>query len=346
MKRHTLLQISSFSVIRRENNNWILEQMLSGFRIIIRKHSVLKLLFSFTKPINPKELIEEQPLVLQHSLERLIDLLCKKKVLVSPEKHHSQKSKSIDFWQFHDLVFHTQSRQGLHFSPLGATYRFGHSPNPEGHHRKRKWKGKKISFPKIDLCKEEFGFNFYELLEERKTSYVASSLTQKDLGSFLTHSLRSKTPQSDYLKKLYPSGGGMHSIETYLAIYNFSDLEPGLYYYDCNKHGLTLIPEQETLADSILRNAQEGMGKNIVPSAIMIFTSRFERVFWKYESIGYRLILIELGAIFQTLYLAAASLGLSVCALGRGNSSEFSESLNLDYFKETSIGEFIINGKI
>jgi oxazoline/thiazoline dehydrogenase len=96
----------------------------------------------------------------------------------------------------------------------------------------------------------------------------------------------------------------------------------------------------------MLKNAQSAMGISETPAAIMVFSSRFERVFWKYESLGYRLILIELGSIFQTLHLVAAELDLSVCAIGRGDSSEFSASLGLNYFQETSIGEFVINGKL
>ena len=104
------------------------------------------------------------------------------------------------------------------------------------------------------------------------------------------------------------------------------------------------ISNQQTLLDSILKNAQTAMGRDDLPAAVLVFSSRFGRVFQKYESLGYRLILIELGAIFQTLYLLAAELNLSVCGLGAGNSTEFSACLNLDYFKETSIGEFVING--
>jgi oxazoline/thiazoline dehydrogenase len=342
MRELELLQLSRYAVVRREGDCLILEQPVSGFSVPIRKPAILQLLFNFVQPTDPHKLLENQNPSSQPVLSKLIDFLRGKSVLVAPEKNHT----ASDLWQFHDLYFHTQSRRGSNLSALGATYRFGTTHNPENHLRGKMWSGEKINLPETALNNENGKSNtLSEVLEKRITSYYASGLKLNVLSSLLAKSLRIKNVGGDSLvKKYYPSGGSLHSIETYLAIYNCDDLSGGFYYYDALKHSLTGISNQQTLLDSILKNAQAAMGRDDLPAAVLVFSSRFGRVFQKYESLGYRLILIELGAIFQTLYLLAAELNLSVCALGAGNSNEFSASLNLDYFKETSIGEFVING--
>jgi SagB-type dehydrogenase family enzyme len=350
MENSQLLQLSDYVILRNGKDCMILEQPVSGFSVPIRKPAILQLLFNFIKPANPAEYLNKQNPSVQIELNKLITFLREKSVLVEPQNDDSASLKPSDFWQFHDLYFHTQSRRGSNINKLGATYRFGDDGNTEGHLRQKKWNGKKIDLPQNPLNVEnKEPVTLSEALEKRMTSYRSSALNLDVLSGFLGKSLRVKKIEKDdsnhsYVKKFYPSGGSLHSIEAYLAIYNCDGLANGFYYYDASEHTLTEIPDKHKLLDSILKNAQAAMGRDDSPAAVCVFSSRFERVFWKYESLGYRLILLELGAIFQTLYLLAAGLNLSVCALGSGNSNEFSEYLNLDYFAETSIGEFVING--
>ena len=349
MKKAKLLQLSRHAVLRRKGDCLILEQPVSGFSVPVRKPAILQLLFSFVNPANPDEIIEKQNPSAQTVLSKLIPFLLEKDVLVEVENHANSQTPA-DLWQFHDLYFHTQSRSGSNLAELGATYRFGNDHGPEHHLRRKMWSGKKIILPDVAVQdRNENSISFSDVLDKRMSSYHFSALNLKVLSSLLAKSLKVKkingdSPEQASLKKFYPSGGSLHSIETYLAVYNCTGLSNGFYYYDALEHSLIRIPNKKKLLDSVLKNARAAMGKNDLPSAVLIFSSRFERVFWKYESLGYRLILIELGTIFQTLYLLAADLNLSVCAIGRGNSTEFSENLNLDYFKETSIGEFVING--
>lgn len=346
MREVELLQLSRYAVVRREGDFLILEQPVSGFSVPIRKPEILQLLFSFVQPTDPHKLLENQNPSSKSVLSKLIDFLREKSVLVAAEKVRTTDHAASDLWQFHDLYFHTQSRRGSNLAALGATYRFGSNHSPENHRRDKMWIGEKINLPETGSNNGNGKSNtLSEALEKRTTSYYPSALKLNALNSLLAKSLRIKKVGGDSLvKKYYPSGGSLHSIETYLAIYNCDDLSSGFYYYDALKHSLVGISNQQTLLDSILKNAQTAMGRDDLPAAVLVFSSRFGRVFRKYESLGYRLILIELGAIFQTLYLLAAELNLSVCGLGAGNSTEFSASLNLDYFKETSIGEFVING--
>jgi SagB-type dehydrogenase family enzyme len=68
-------------------------------------------------------------------------------------------------------------------------------------------------------------------------------------------------------------------------------------------------------------------------------------VSWKYQSVAYALILKEVGALYQTMYLVATAMNLAPCALGGGNSDLFAKAINTNYYAETSVGEFILGSK-
>jgi SagB-type dehydrogenase family enzyme len=64
----------------------------------------------------------------------------------------------------------------------------------------------------------------------------------------------------------------------------------------------------------------------------------------KYQSLSYHVVLQEVGALYQTIYLVAETLGLAVSALGAGNSDRFAKSFDTDFFAESSVGEMIVGG--
>jgi len=68
-------------------------------------------------------------------------------------------------------------------------------------------------------------------------------------------------------------------------------------------------------------------------------------VSWKYESIAYATILKDVGVLYQTMYLVATAMGLGPCALGCGDSDVFARLIGTDYLEETSVGEFMLNGR-
>jgi SagB-type dehydrogenase family enzyme len=82
-----------------------------------------------------------------------------------------------------------------------------------------------------------------------------------------------------------------------------------------------------------------------LPQILINITARFQRVTWKYQSIAYAVMLKNVGVLFQTMYLVATAMNLAPCAIGTGDSDKFAEILNLDYYAETSIGEFIIGAR-
>jgi SagB-type dehydrogenase family enzyme len=82
-----------------------------------------------------------------------------------------------------------------------------------------------------------------------------------------------------------------------------------------------------------------------VPQVLITITARFQRLSWKYQSIAYSVLLKDVGALYQTMYLVATAMDLAPCALGGGNSDLFAVAAGLDYYSETSVGEFLLGSK-
>jgi len=134
----------------------------------------------------------------------------------------------------------------------------------------------------------------------------------------------------------------MHPIEIYPLINECDGIAPGLYHYDPLDHGLCLISGPTRHTESLLDQACMASNLQHEPGILFVMTARFQRTAWKYESMAYSLILKDLGALYQTLYLVATAMGLAPCALGAGDSDLFSRASGINYYTEASIGEFLL----
>jgi SagB-type dehydrogenase family enzyme len=68
-------------------------------------------------------------------------------------------------------------------------------------------------------------------------------------------------------------------------------------------------------------------------------------VAWKYESIAYELVLKDVGVALQTMYLAATAMGLAPCAIGTGDSDLFAQASGIDFYEESTVGEFALGSR-
>ena len=68
--------------------------------------------------------------------------------------------------------------------------------------------------------------------------------------------------------------------------------------------------------DAMLAGAAFAMDTPATAQVLITIAGRFGRVSWKYSSLAYSLVLKNVGALIQTLYLMATDLGLGGCAIG------------------------------
>lgn len=130
--------------------------------------------------------------------------------------------------------------------------------------------------------------------------------------------------------KPVPAGGSIHEIDTYLLVNRCTDVEPGLWRYDCVGHRLELVEPQGTAVGRFSREARDLYRSEQDPPVVVILAARFDRINFKYQTIGYSLALKHAGVVTEAMYLAATALGLGVCGLGGGLMAVFADATGLD----------------
>jgi SagB-type dehydrogenase family enzyme len=145
-----------------------------------------------------------------------------------------------------------------------------------------------------------------------------------------------------YTSRPYPSGGSSYPLELYLAVNKCAGLDRGFYFYDAGEHALVPIGVRASELEALLKSAAFAMGETGAPQILITIAARFGRVSWKYSSIAYSLILKDVGALTQTLYLMATAMGLGGCAIGSINIDLFARMTGIDFYVEGPVGQFAI----
>lgn len=256
-------------------------------------------------------------------------------------------------WSFHDLLFHAHSRPGRSDDLFGAYFL----------HRDRIAAPPALpptrTGPAIDLPAPRFEdvadreHSLTEVIESRSSvrAYDDEPVTVTQLGHLLYRSARARgiVPVRslgcyDGVDRPYPTGGLAGDLEVYLSVARCTGLPPGIYHYDSAAHQLRLVNEAAA-AEPLLAAARMATGGAIEPQVLLTVTSRFARTAWKYEAIAYALTLKHVGALLQTVYLVATSMGLAPCALGSGDADQAARAFGLDWLVESSVGELAIGSR-
>ena len=133
-----------------------------------------------------------------------------------------------------------------------------------------------------------------------------------------------------------PSGGGLAALELYPMVHRCAGLEPGLYHYEADTHRLRRLAEVLDELAGALADAADP------PQVTLLVFLRHARIAWKYERIAYQLALIDLGVLYQTLWLAATAMGLGGYPLGSVDADRFADAVGLDPLEETGLGAFLL----
>jgi putative peptide maturation dehydrogenase len=184
-----------------------------------------------------------------------------------------------------------------------------------------------------------------ELLDQRVTCRNfdrsrAVSLQQFSAVLFRAYGARAVhdyAPGVQLLKKGVPSAGGLHATEAYLLVQHVDGVEPGLYHYHPVAHALELIRSMtsEETAD-LARRFVAAQAWFVDAHVLVIPTSRFVRTFWKYRNHAkaYRALILDVGHLSQTMYLAATELGLAAFITAAVNEIDIEQALQLDPLDE------------
>jgi oxazoline/thiazoline dehydrogenase len=342
--------LSRFAYCHQNNEQFVLESPLSRAKVVLKDWRSAAIINLLAQPQDCHAL-NAIPGISTDTAQLFLSLLFSSKMLSEIDEEGKileEKNKTLSQWEFHDLLFHSRSRSGRHSNPVGKTYRFLDKIKPLPAIKNTGTK-EVIELYKPDLQQLlETDAPLTQILEQRKSERIHGDkpISDKQLGKFLYRCARVKTiaPREhiECSDRPYPSGGASYELELYIAVNLCENLPSGLYHYCPQTHQLEKISDRNSYVEALLKNAQKATGGSCLPQILIVFTARFARVSWTYESIAYSLILKHVGVLSQTMYLVATAMGLAPCALGSGNSDLFAVAAGIDYYTESSVGEFIL----
>jgi SagB-type dehydrogenase family enzyme len=181
---------------------------------------------------------------------------------------------------------------------------------------------------------------FPAVLKARRTwrRFSRTPITKSELATLLglTSGIQRwvESKPRDLALKTSPSGGARHSIETYVVIRDVAGLKPGIYHYAPDRHALEKI--RGPVPAKRIRDYLPNSGYFAGASAIVFFTTVFERILWRYRyARAYRAALVEAGHLCQTFCLTATWLGLAPFCLMALADSLIEHDLGIDGIRES-----------
>jgi putative peptide maturation dehydrogenase len=137
----------------------------------------------------------------------------------------------------------------------------------------------------------------------------------------------------DVMKRTSPSGGAMHPTEAWLLVQRVEGIAPGLYHYRPMDHALQPMPWSGTAAElnALARLAVAGQQYFADAHVLVALAPRFIRNFWKYRNHAkaYRVCILDVGHLSQTLLLAAAEQGLGAFVTAAINEVDIERAFGL-----------------
>ncbi len=170
----------------------------------------------------------------------------------------------------------------------------------------------------------------------------ARALTQEQLSAVLYRAYGARVvhdyaPGVQLLKKGVPSAGALHPTEAYLLVQHVDGVDPGLYHYHPVDHALEPIRAMDAEeAASTARRFVAAQGYFVDAHVMVMPTTRFRRTFWKYRNHAkaYRAVILDVGHLSQTTYLAATELGLGAFITAAINEVDIEHAFGLDPLEE------------
>ena len=348
------LVLSRFAYLRRRGGEMVLESPRAGALFKICDPEIATAIAILSTPRQIKELRRQEGFPGVKLLALLLDCQILFKAAAAGESglRLAEGDHSLVVWDFHDLLFHARSTEGRHANPLGGTYPHVGviSPLPAV---RPSWPGKTIDLSKVSAAFPEAMSPVAKLLRERHSTRSFDDqrpITLAELAQFLDGTARVLS-RSDvkldlddggHAARPYPSAGAAYGLELYLAVNHCEGLARGFYHYDAGAHALTSIGVPTNELEALLAGAVSAMGAPAAPQILITIAARFGRISWKYSSIAYALILKDVGALTQTLYLMATDMGLGGCAIGIANIDLFAKMTGVEFHVEGPVGQFAI----
>jgi SagB-type dehydrogenase family enzyme len=361
------IRLSTFAELRTDGNAYCIESPLALHRILLHRAEAMMLIASLASPITPAALATSVPLTGQLTAAAL-DYLAAAGMVVqarSPSGSLPVFAEDTDpalvGWSPIDMMFHTRSTLGRHDHNFGITYPTGETVPAEPVVKPQANQYIELHRPRWeDLCESDPPLT--AAIEGRRSMrrHGVRPITVTDLGDLMYRTARvrslitseadgqrvSADPGAGYelSDRPYPSGGACYEIEFYITVGNCDGLAPGVYHYDPLGHRLEPLGEDRRAVDELLSCAGVAAAMDRPPPVLISMTVRFRRLSWKYEGLAYRMVLMHVGVLIQSLYLVCTAMRLAPCALGLVSIEAAARAFGTDWRVEPCVGQFIVGG--
>ncbi|MCP4672720.1 MAG: SagB/ThcOx family dehydrogenase [Desulfobacula sp.] len=167
--------------------------------------------------------------------------------------------------------------------------------------------------------------------------YLNHSLSLEELAYLLwcTQGMRKKEFNGHAYRNV-PSAGCRHALETYLAVFNVDNLDPGVYRYLPLSHQLVFEFKDDMLSEKMIIASlgQPYPGKSAVTFIWAAIPYRME---WRYGLAAHKVIALDAGHVCQNLYLACEAIDAGTCAIAAYDQEELDELMGLDGDEEFAV---------
>jgi SagB-type dehydrogenase family enzyme len=355
--------LSRFAWTYRRGRALVLESPLSGGRVVLHDPRAAAFVHVLSRPAAPEELDGRVAGLPAEAVGTLLGLFVHAGMAcaVGAEGTTAEDADpALCCWEFHDLLFHTRSREGRHDSPIGGTYpQAGRLPPPPALPpiSATDW----IDLYRPDLEQPQRQDPPFARVQEQRRSirhYAAEPIGVRQLGEFLYRVARVRdrrvlevpTPAGpvpmDFASRPYPAGGALYELDVHAVVHSCRGLDSGLYSYDPLGHRLGRRAGRTAEVEGLLFLAAQSAGMAAEGlQVLLVLSARMPRLAWKYAGLAYALVLKHVGVLFQTMYLAATAMGLAPCALGCGDSDLFARAAGVNAHAETAVGEFLLGSR-
>lgn len=169
-------------------------------------------------------------------------------------------------------------------------------------------------------------------------------------------------PGFDVYKRTSPSGGSLHPTDCWLVVQRVEGIAPGLYRYRIDSHSLepvvpAVAPLQPgdagttSLGDAaprawttdelraFARIAVAGQDFFADAAVLCVLAPRFRRNFWKYRNHAkaYRVCVLDVGHLSQTLQLCATQAGLGPFVTGAINEVDLERAFGMTGYAQSPL---------
>lgn len=352
------VSLSRFAYQRSHEGSMVLESPLSKFRVKLLDWRASAILAQIAQPQSLPQVTPPQ--IGAETAYQFLSLLWATGFL-----NLEAETPALKLWEFHNMLFHSRCRQGRHNYPTGdiASSLDVWDDFPVV---KPPMSGQIVPLPQLSInAIRQQDKTLTTAIEKRQSIREYNEnhpITIEQLGEFLYRSARVTeiyTLDAEHTEMLkeeygddfdwgelshrpYPCGGAMYELEIYPVVRRCAGINPGLYHYDPLNHQLAQIDAADADIQALLKDAHQSSGEQGMPQVLLVITARFGRLFRKYRSLAYGLVLKHVGVLYQNFYLVATNMNLAPCSLGAGDSDRFAIASGLNYIEESSVGEFML----